>query len=60
MRQLPARPVCVVRRRGCSHIRGIVPHENGTHSARQRRTAHSSDSGSNQQQSSKNVPPDSL
>ena len=47
-----------IRRLGCSHIRAIAHRENGTLSAQQRRTVHSSDSGSNQQQSSyKKLPP---
>jgi hypothetical protein len=52
MRPLLARPVHEIRRLDCSHIRVIALRENGKLSGQQRRIVHSSDSGSNQQQSS--------
>jgi hypothetical protein len=51
MQPLPALPDHVIRRQGCSRIRAIALHENGTLPVRQRHTAHSSDTGSNRRRS---------
>ena len=48
MRPLPARPVHVIRRRGCSRIRAIAPRENGTLLRGKRHIVHTLDTGSNQ------------